>query len=291
MSTYSSFAVVGAGLVGKFIVDAFLQGKASGRIKDVTVLTRSSSKNPKIDEFANKGATIRAVDYSDLTSLRSALSGIDVVVSAFGRDALVSQQSVAEASKAAGVKLFVPSEYGTPTETTPQRGPLVHKTALQAGLKEIGLPYTLIFSGALMETGLTPFLGIDLVNGKGIAGGDGNTSISWTSASDVASFLVHVLTTMPPPELEWRTFRIEGERASVNDVYKAYEVKTGKKAEVTYRTIPELKEAMESNPRDIASMWHCWWALGVGSVGAPEQVSNGVWPAWKPKSISFFIPS
>lgn len=136
------------------------------------------------------------------------------------------------------MRLFIPSEYGTPTETTPQRGPLVHKAALQARLKEIGLLYTLIFSGALMETGLTPsvtfsfsafsrlfahmvklclsFLGIDLVDGKGIAGGDGNTSISWTSASDVASFLVHVLTTMPPSELEWRTFRIEGERAVSN---------------------------------------------------------------------------
>lgn len=56
-------------------------------------------------------------------------------------------------------------------------------------------------------------MGIDLANGKGIAGGDGNTPISWTSASDVASFLVHVLTTLPPPELEWRAFRIEGERA------------------------------------------------------------------------------
>lgn len=56
-------------------------------------------------------------------------------------------------------------------------------------------------------------MGIDLVNGKGIAGGDGNTPISWTSAPDVASFLVHVLTTMPPSELEWRAFHIEGERA------------------------------------------------------------------------------
>lgn len=56
-------------------------------------------------------------------------------------------------------------------------------------------------------------IGIDLANGKGIAGGDGTMPISWTAISDVASFLAHVLTSLPPSELEWRTFRIEGERA------------------------------------------------------------------------------
>lgn len=152
-------------------------------------------------------------------------------------------------------------------------------------------------------------MGIDLANGKGIAGGDGNTPISWTSTSDVASFLVHVLTTMPPSELEWCAFYLEGERAvsshelspvsllltlflcstqSLNEIYKAYEARSGNKVEVTYRSIPELQKTMKNNPKDIGSMWQCLWALGVGIVGTPEQVSESirVWPEWNPKKIS-----
>ncbi|EIM81417.1 NAD-P-binding protein [Stereum hirsutum FP-91666 SS1] len=287
MSAYSSFAIAGAGLVGTFVANAFLQAKASGTIKDVTILTRSSSKNVKIDGLASKGATIAAVDYDDPSSLSNALHGVDVVISTFGRVALASQQALAEASKAAGVKLFVPSEFGNSTGN-PQEGTLAYKVAFREKLKEIDLPYTLIFSGVLMDTGLTPFMGIDLANGKGIAGGDGNTPISWTSMSDVASFLVHVLTTMPPSELEWRAFHIEGERASLNEIYKAYEARTGNKVEVTYRSIPELQKTMKNNPKDIGSMWQCLWALGVGIVGTPEQVSESirVWPEWNPKKIS-----
>lgn len=75
----------------------------------------------------------------------------------------------------------------------------------------------------------------------------------------------------------------------MNDVYKAYESKTGKKVDVTYRSIPELQETMKNNPQDVGSMWQCLWALGVGSVGTPEQVSNKIWPEWNPKTISDVI--
>lgn len=55
-------------------------------------------------------------------------------------------------------------------------------------------------------------LGIDFENGTALVGGDGNMPISWTSKYDVASFVAYVLTTLPPSELQWQTFRIEGDR-------------------------------------------------------------------------------
>lgn len=122
---------------------------------DGLLFTCQSSKNPKIDEFSSKGATIAAVNYDDPSSLRSALHGVDVVISTFGRVALASQQALAEASKAAGVKLFIPSEFGNSTGN-PQEGTLAYKIAFRSELKEIGLPYTLIYNGVLMDTGLTP---------------------------------------------------------------------------------------------------------------------------------------
>ncbi|EIM79830.1 NAD-P-binding protein [Stereum hirsutum FP-91666 SS1] len=234
--------------LGTPITNAFLLKKASGKAKDVVILTRSSSNNLKTNQLAAKGATIISVNYNAPSALSQALSNVDVVISTLGLDGVSSdsQRALAEASKVEGVKLFVPSEYGGPTTDGPQQESMVHKVVLQERLKEIELPYTLIFNGPLMEICIRPIIGIDLANGKGIAGGDGTMPISWTAISDVASFLAHVLTSLPPSELEWRTFRIEGERASMSDIYQAYENKTGKKVEVTYRSTPELQEQAEN---------------------------------------------
>lgn len=43
MSGFTSFAVVGAGGIGSFIVEELLKLKASNKIKNVTILTRSVS--------------------------------------------------------------------------------------------------------------------------------------------------------------------------------------------------------------------------------------------------------
>lgn len=55
--------------------------------------------------------------------------------------------------------------------------------------------------------------GFDMENQKFRIGGEGNTPISFTSRLDAARYTVHVLTTLSASELEWRTFRIEGDRA------------------------------------------------------------------------------
>ncbi len=43
-------------------------------------------------------------------------------------------------------------------------------------------------------------------------GGSGEAPISWTSIPDIGRFVAHVLTALPKNDLEWRTFRIEGDR-------------------------------------------------------------------------------
>ena len=65
-----------------------------------------------------QGATIATVDYTDATALASILEkhNVEVVISALAYGALAAQRHIADAAKEAGVKLFVPSEYGMPTE-------------------------------------------------------------------------------------------------------------------------------------------------------------------------------
>lgn len=106
MSTYTSFAVIGAGLLGLPIIEALLKRNAT-----VVVLTRSS------DKALPQGAKLAKVDYDDVQLVTRTLRehGVQVVISTLNPQGLASQNKVADAAKEAGVKLFAPSEFGAPT--------------------------------------------------------------------------------------------------------------------------------------------------------------------------------
>lgn len=63
-----------------------------------------------------KGVTVKNVDYDSLESLKAALAGEDAVVSAIATSATgPQQQKLADAAYTAGVKRFIPSEFGINT--------------------------------------------------------------------------------------------------------------------------------------------------------------------------------
>lgn len=74
---------------------------------DITILSRLDSSAV----FPN-GAKVIKSDYT-VDSLTKALKGQDAVVSMLPIIALSEQQNVAEAAIRAGVKRFIPSEYGS----------------------------------------------------------------------------------------------------------------------------------------------------------------------------------
>jgi saccharopine dehydrogenase-like NADP-dependent oxidoreductase len=104
MSHYSSFAVVGAGTFGKDVLSALLA-------KNVSVVVLSGS--PK----DISGVKVEVIDYADSESVKKVLLAhkVEVVISTLGFEGLTFQGKVADGAKAAGVKLFVLSEYGCPT--------------------------------------------------------------------------------------------------------------------------------------------------------------------------------
>jgi len=78
----------------------------------VTVLSRlSSDSNATLPD----GVTLRKVDYGLVDSIRPAVEGQDAVVSVLGTFAVGFQQPLVDASLAAGVKRFIPSEFGVNT--------------------------------------------------------------------------------------------------------------------------------------------------------------------------------
>lgn len=68
---------------------------------------------------------------------------------------------VAEAAKAAGVKLFIPSEFGMPTVDVKEpetKGFIVEKLKSHQSLRDLNLPFTLFFTGLWPESCLVPFV-------------------------------------------------------------------------------------------------------------------------------------
>ncbi|KAI9931457.1 hypothetical protein ASPWEDRAFT_37741 [Aspergillus wentii DTO 134E9] len=104
---FKNIAVVGgSGLIGKPIVNALI---TSPHNYTVTVLTREQSST------APSGATTTKVDYNNHATLVDALKGQDVVVSAIATPATPEQIKIIDAAVEAGVKRFVPAEFGVDT--------------------------------------------------------------------------------------------------------------------------------------------------------------------------------
>jgi len=113
--------------------------------------------------------------------------------------------------------------------------------------------------------------------------GVGDALISWTSRADISRYVAHVLTSLPREKLEWRAFRIEGERKSLNEIVSEYESRTQKKLEVTRRARSELEAALKANPADVITFILLDLDLGGGLVGNTEDLDNDEFPGWNPK--------
>lgn len=69
-------------------------------------------------------------------------------------------------------------------------------------------------------------------------------------------------------------------------MFKAYEVKTGEKINITYNPVSELEEALKANPRDFFTMIRLMFAKGHGTiVGTPDQLANNEFQGWNPKKV------
>ncbi|KAH9041815.1 NAD-P-binding protein [Lactarius hengduanensis] len=274
-----NFAVVGAGEIGSFIIRQLLTDKAAGIVNDVVVLTRQGSKTT-----VDPAAKLIPVDYSDKESIKTALTGVDVVISTVALTALNLQPGIAEAAKEVGVKLFIPSEFGGPT-VGPKGGSLSMKASIQEQLKAIGIPYALFWTGPFADFIWVATSGLDVLSGKVFVGGDGSNPIPFTSRPDIARYLSYVLTQLPADQLKNRSFSIRGDTKSFDEIFKEYEAKTGKKVEVTYIPVSELDARLASNPQDVAALLQKIWATPYH-----PETDNHLYPDWNPSSVVDNIP-
>ncbi|KAI1456248.1 NAD(P)-binding protein [Annulohypoxylon moriforme] len=151
MSSITKVAIAGAkGNLGEAVFDQLLKAGFQ-----VTVLTRKDSTH----SFPSN-VTVKPVDYSSQDSLVNALQGQNAVVATLAGTALDVQIPLIEASVKAGVKRFLPSDFGSDTfnpKTSALPG-FTSKIAVHNALKkaaaESGLTWTAIVNGPFLDWGV-----------------------------------------------------------------------------------------------------------------------------------------
>ena len=162
---------------------------------EVTVLTRESSKTT-----FPANVRVARVDYNVLSSLASALKGQDALVSTVATPTLHGQNYLIDAAVAAGVKRFIPSDFGCDT-FNPKTAALPaydaevaqHEYLAAKARESPSFGYTLVMNGAFFDWGLMVHFLLDLKGRKASLFDGGDRPFSTTTLSGVGKAVAGVL--------------------------------------------------------------------------------------------------
>ncbi|KAJ4477360.1 hypothetical protein J3R30DRAFT_3291508 [Lentinula aciculospora] len=248
MSELHSFAICGSGYIGSFIISAFLARDSPPKL---IVLSR----NPKSKNYPPQVTVVRVDDYGDVDNVARILMAhkIDAVLSTVGYGGIRAQREMADAAKKANIMLFVPSEFGSPTDDAPNEDEDTKWRSLEY-INAIGLSWAKFYTGGFINTALYSVTGVR-VNGKINIIGKGQNPVSFTLEEDIGGFVAHVLTSLPLSSLSNKIFRLEGDRGSLQDIAEWYH------KEVAY------VEAIPGPRSENLSMLSKVFESGAGSTG------------------------
>ncbi|KAG1743816.1 hypothetical protein EDB19DRAFT_1697078 [Suillus lakei] len=209
---FKSFAIIGAGPnTGIHIVKAFLAIGAP-----ILVIARPASTNVAALPADDPNLKVVRADYTSASEISTVLREhkVDVLISTvtlvFG--GVVGQNVLADAAKEAGVKLFVPSEFGIKPQLA-KGGLAFQKTDFAVYAKSIELPTLRVFNGLFYE--FVPWLTALADTGKFHID-------PLLQYPDVAGYVAHILTTQPPSRLLDVEIQIEGQRATLSEIGALY---------------------------------------------------------------------
>ncbi|KUF93865.1 Serine/threonine-protein phosphatase 2A activator [Phytophthora nicotianae] len=291
MSTFTKFAIVGAGGVGSGVAEYLLQAKAT-----VTILTRDDTK-VELQAFKERGVSLVKVNYDNEASLKAALTGNEVVVCTIHAYHHSIQFAVARAAKAAGLQLFVPTEFGMADED----GPNVTKEKVRTQLKELELPFALFHALFIPRFAyhllyiiiyfifLFSFLGYNFKEGAMTVVGDGDAKMSIVARSDLCRFIAHVLVTAAKCSLEWSRFSVESDRMSPKEIAALAEKKLGKKMELKLVSYDETKKKYETDPVAYILTRVADGRCVSGTVDEAKDTVAKYYPGWNPTPYEMFI--
>ena len=209
----------------------------------MTVLVRSASKAT----FPSSVKTV-TVDYNDVASLTEAFRGNDAVVSTVGNPGLQGQTTAIDAAIAAGVKRFLPSEFGSDLSNpkTAQLPVFGYKVNVIKHIEEKAaaypdFSYTLVRNGGFLDWGLEMNFLLDLKSGKPRIFDGGDQLWSTTTLNSVGQAVVGVLE--HPDETKNRAVYVQDMVVSQNKLLS-----------IAKKVAPEKTKTWEPVPTSLATI-------------------------------------
>ncbi|KAI1645286.1 NAD(P)-binding protein [Daldinia loculata] len=190
MTTITKVAIAGAkGDLGEPVFEQLL--KAGFQI---TVITRKGSSH-----IWPSNITVKEANYDSLDSLTEALQGQDAVVSTITTSSLSAQINLIDAAVKAGVKRFIPSEFGSDTfnakaSQLPCYKPKIEvQQALKKAAAESSLTWTAVLCGPFLDWAIRVGFFADVKNRTISLPDGGNNTASSTTLPTVGKAVVGVL--------------------------------------------------------------------------------------------------
>ncbi|KAF2641314.1 putative isoflavone reductase family protein [Massarina eburnea CBS 473.64] len=294
------------GLIGKFILQALVDKKSFEKIGIFTSQETAERKKETLDRVRDEGVEVVVGDVNKEADVAKAYGGFDTVVSALGRNVILTQISLLDIAEASPtIHTFYPSEYGTDIEYAPSSATeKPHQLKLQVrkhireNIKELNVtylvtgPYSDLYLGKL--PGKAGEVGsFDPKEKKAVLLGSGDDRVSFTTMKDVGKLLVAALKTEAKESP--RALIVNSFTTTPHEILKEFEKQTDAKWDVSYTTLTILrkseKEALDGGD-PLATMYtlrRIWTEGGTlyesrdnGKIGEPktetleEQVKNAV---------------
>ncbi|KAJ2805752.1 hypothetical protein H4R21_001139 [Coemansia helicoidea] len=295
--SYKRVAVVGTGGYAGLFARGLAQ---SGHFAAVRVVTRSapstdSAKRERMRKLQEQNIDVVAYDEPTAAAFQAAFAGVDVVVSGVGVSGVPDQIAMVDGAVLAGVRWFIPSEFGVPLYKSawmPFDSPLVAKGAVERHLQEhmrrTGLAYTVVYTGIALDYIDPRAIGLRLARGTATLVGRGGTPVSFTAVDDVVRLVVDVV--RRPAEMRNRTIRFAGSTANMRTLVKI--ATSGDRGEnLRIVSIDEAKArfcelARKQDMQAFQIYARVLLEEGLGQVNRDrEPLDNGLFPDLQPEPV------
>ncbi|OAT05438.1 isoflavone reductase, variant 2 [Blastomyces gilchristii SLH14081] len=281
--TLKNVIVVSAsGRVGATIVSALLNSAHGYAVS--TLSREGSSCIPPV------GVTSIKSDYTH-DSLVKSLKGQDVVVSAIGAAAVLEQIKLIDAAIEAGVKRFVPSDYGSDTRIKHSHlrvpfFPMKNQVFKYLEERQHKIEWTVFLSGPLLdETLRVDFLGFDIANKTTTFWDERYKNVRFSTArlTLVADAVAQALSPAISPKTANQLLAIRDTTVTFAELLNALEAATGSPWPLNHADLDELVEEgkLKAAKGDFSGVSHMIVRniLDVESGGDFDErgiVSNGL---------------
>ncbi|KAM6530435.1 hypothetical protein FALCPG4_008563 [Fusarium falciforme] len=277
---YKNILLIGAGgNLGVHVLRAFLDAG----LYTVSVLARKESTS-----VFPEGVKVFKADYANQSEVENAMQGIDVVVSMVAPMVASSQYVLIDAAIAAGVKRFLPSEFGPPTEE-PEFAPELNNAVLNRKkavveylrTKESEMSWTSIVTGAFFDWGMAlGFFGMDLATKTAALVDDGTTVFSSSTLPYIAKAVIAALE--HANETKNQYVYISSFNITQRDIVAALEKVQGQKWAISHTTSEKI---ISTGQKKMANGDHSGIIdlVRAGAMGKGHLADNSAWGLWDDK--------